>query len=116
MNAYVRKSIFLVLALSGLTVPWYFNFQFMHAHGGRFDLMTFLAAGFANPAVSSLSSDLLVACLAFLFWLPFEARRVGMRHWWIYLLLTFSIAFAFALPLFLYMRERHLQQQPALVS
>ena len=30
------------------------------------------------------------------------------RHWWIYIALTFGVAFAFACPLFLFMRERRL--------
>ena len=35
-------------------------------------------------------------------------ERLGMR-WWVYLLATFLIAFAFACPLFLMMRERRLR-------
>jgi len=38
-----------------------------------------------------------------------EARRLKMRNWWAYILLTFLIAFAFACPLFLMLRELKLQ-------
>lgn len=38
-----------------------------------------------------------------------EARRLGMRHLWVYVLGTVLVAFAFTCPLFLLMRERHLQ-------
>jgi hypothetical protein len=31
-----------------------------------------------------------------------------MKHAWAYVVLTFGVAFAFAAPLFLFMRERHL--------
>ena len=108
MSVSSRQVLYLGLAIAGLLITWYFNIQFMLAHGGSFDLLLFLSAGFANPAVSSLSGDLLVACLVFLVWLPIEAQRLGMRHWWLYLLLTFMVAFAFAFPMFLYMRERRL--------
>ena len=108
MRVSSRQVLFLSLAIVGLFITWYFNIQFMLAHGGRFDLLMFISAGFANPAVSSLSGDLLVACLVFVVWMPIEAKRLGMSHWWLYLLLTFMIALAFAFPMFLYMRERRL--------
>lgn len=39
-----------------------------------------------------------------------EARRLRMRAWWAYVVATFMIAFACAFPLFLLMREAHLQR------
>ena len=43
---------------------------------------------------------------------PDWARRIGMRHAWIYPVLTFTVALGFAFPLFLFMRERHLAARP----
>jgi len=37
-----------------------------------------------------------------------EARRIGMKKVWVYLLLSGVTALAFTFPLFLAMRERHL--------
>ena len=85
---------------------------FMAEHGS-FDISTFIAGGYANPAAGSLSADLTVAFVAFLVWLPAEARRVGVRHWWIYAVLSCTVAFAFAYPLFLFVRERKLAAQAA---
>ena len=99
--------VFGLLAILGLVLPWCFNLQFLAAGGS---LLDFLRAGFANAAVSSVTVDILIAAGAFLIWMIVEARRLGMRHWWIYVVLTFSIAFAFAFPLFLLMRERRLQE------
>jgi hypothetical protein len=97
-----------VLALVGLIGPWYFNVQFMTAHGG-FVLGTFLADIFANPASSSVGVDITIGATAFLVWMVSEARKLGMRHWWVYIVLTFAVAFAFACPFFLFMRERRLR-------
>jgi hypothetical protein len=96
-----------LLAILGLVLPWYFNLQFMAAGGSP---LGFLRAGFANPAVSSVAVDILIAAGAFLIWMIVESRRLGMRHWWIYIVLTFSVAFALAFPLFLMMRERKLRE------
>ena len=98
-----------LLAILGLAVPWYFNVQFMSGGESLLDLGAFLGAAFVNPASASLTVDLLVAFGAFVVWLFPEARRIGMRHSWIYAVLGFAVAFAFAFPLFLLMRDRHLQ-------
>jgi len=80
----------------------------MRAHGG-FSTATFVAEAFTTPASRSITVDIVIASTAWMAWMVAEARRLGMRHWWIYIVLTFGVAFAFACPLFLFMRERRLQ-------
>ncbi len=106
MNLTPKQIAYAVLAVIGLIATWYFNLQFMAESGGSFDVGEFIAAGHANSAASSLSNDLAVGTVAFLVWSFFEARRLGMRHWWVYLVLTFTVAFAFSYPLFLLMSDR----------
>ena len=50
-----------------------------------------------------------VVVVTFLVFSFVEARRLGMQHWWVWPLLTFGIAFAFAFPLFLYFRDRRIE-------
>jgi len=109
MKVTSRQIAYLVLAVVGLCATWFFNLRFMAESGGAFDVVAFVRAGSANSASSSLSNDLLVACTAFLVWSFAEVRRLGMRRWWVYPVLTFGIAFAFAFPLFLFLRDRRLQ-------
>jgi hypothetical protein len=61
-----------------------------------------------NAMLGSLAADFWVGSLASLIWMIVEGRRLQMARIWIYFVLTFVIAWAFALPLFLYMRERRL--------
>jgi hypothetical protein len=113
-----RQTVYLVLAVIGLCATWFFNLRFMAESGSAFDVAAFVRAGYANSASSSLSNDLLVGCTAFLIWSFAEVRRLGMRRWWVYPVLTFGIAFAFAFPLFLFLRDRRLQSldpSPALL-
>ena len=97
-----------VLAVLGLVLPWYFNLQMIAA--GNMGFSSFLAGVFANPASSSIGVDILVGATAFNVWMVGEARRLRMKHVWLYIALTFVIAFAFACPLFLFMRERKLRE------
>jgi hypothetical protein len=109
MRLTTRQAVYAALAAVGLMATWYFNLRFMAESGGSFSALEFVRAGYANSASSSLTNDLLVGTLAFLVWSFGEARRLEMRHWWVFPLLTFGVAFAFAFPAFLFARERRLQ-------
>ena len=61
----------------------------------------------SGPAVSSLAVDLLGAAVAGSIFIITEARRIGMRCGWLYVVLSGVTAFTFTFPLFLAMRERH---------
>lgn len=95
--------VYLALALAGLIGTWVFNVlavtQMVDFIG---DLMN------SGPAVSSISVDLLVVAIAGSVFIIVEARRLGMRFGWLYVVLAGVTAFAFTFPLFLAMRQRHL--------
>jgi hypothetical protein len=98
-----------VFAAAGAVVPWYFNVRFMAESGELLTPQRWLAGGFINPLTGSITSDFLIGSIPVLAWMVVEARRLQMRHWWFYVATTFLVAFAFACPLFLLMRERQLQ-------
>ncbi len=108
-----RAWIYAALSAVGLVATWYWNLRFMSEQGGAFSVADFLAGGYANAAAASLTNDLGVACAAFLVWLFAEARRLAMRHAWVFVVLTFGVAFAFSFPLFLCLRERRLAELEA---
>lgn len=107
------RVLYLLLAIAGLLIPWYFNIQFMQAYDGAFDLGQFMADSSGNAASQSLSWDLAIACIAGSCWIFFESRRLGMRFFWVYILLAMGIAYAFAFPLFLFMRQGKLESMDA---
>jgi len=109
MNTASKKLqvLYGVCAVAGVVFTMYFNMQFMLEHGG-FPIITFIADNYANYASASISNDILVVTVVFLIWSFIEARRLSMPYWWVYAVLTFSIALAFSLPLFLLIRERRI--------
>jgi hypothetical protein len=104
--------VYAFLSLTGLLATWYFNLRFVQETGG-FDIAEFSAAGYATSAGSSLSNDLLIGTLTFAIWSFVESRRLGMRYWWAWMVLTFGVAFACAFPLFLLFRDRELRRAEA---
>ena len=101
---------YLVLAVAGGILPWLANIEFMQQYGSSFDLGQFVQLANANPAARSLSRDLLVGATAVTVWMVVESQRLRMRHLWVVLLSAVTIAFAFAAPLFLFLRERRLAE------
>lgn len=106
----ITRTIYLLLAIVGLVMTWYYNLQFIADSGGGFDVTEFIAAGATNAAAKSLSWDLAIACIAGLTWIYFESKRMGLRFFWVYIILAFSVAFAFAFPLFLFVRQGKLEK------
>jgi len=104
-----RQITYALFALAGVTLTSYFNVQYMLEQGG-FSLSDFIQQAYINNASSSLTNDVLVIWGAFIVWSYIEARRLSMARWWVYILLTATVAVAFAVPIFLLMRERRLAQ------
>lgn len=102
--------LYLALAVAGGVLPWLANLDYMRQYGSSFDLGLFVQLANANPAAQSLSRDLLVGASAITVWIVVESRRLQMRHLWVVLLSSVTIAFAFAAPLFLFLRERRLAE------
>jgi hypothetical protein len=105
--------LYLALAAAGAVLPWMANLAFMREHGSSFDLGQFVALANANPAAQSLSRDLAIGATAVTIWIVSEGRRLRMRGVIWVLLSCVTVAFAFGAPLFLYLRERRLQEMGA---
>jgi hypothetical protein len=98
-----------VFAAAGAVVPWYFNVRHMQESGELLTPQAWVVGGFTSALAASITSDFLIGTLPVLVWMVLEARRLRMRHWWLYVVATFLVAFAFSCPLFLLMRERRLR-------
>jgi hypothetical protein len=103
-----REGVYAFLAAVGVVLPWLFNLQWMQEAASPSPI-AFFGQGFVNPAASSLTVDLFIACTAFFVFVLVEGRRLQMRWAWLLLPYALVVAFASALPLFLLLRERRLR-------
>ena len=104
------KWVYLLLAILGAVLPTLANIEFARSYGASFDIKLFIELANNNPASQSLSRDLLVGSSAVLLWIISESKRLEMKNLWIVILTTFTIAFAFSAPLFLYLRELRIEE------
>jgi hypothetical protein len=104
------KNVYLVLAILGFIVPYYFFLQLPAEHG--FNLPSLVQPFFANNFMKGAAMDLTISVIVFWTFMFVEANRLQMKNAWIYILATLLVGLSFALPLFLYFRERKLELKP----
>jgi len=98
-----------VIAFSALIATWSNNIAFFNlpANGG---LMGFLNAIYSNPAAASFANDLLLYAVAGSIFMVIEAQRLGIRHVWVYLVLSLAVAVSVMFPVFLIVRQVRISQ------
>ena len=101
------KTVFLGLTIIGFIIPFYFLFQFINVHA--LNLPFLIQQVFANDASTAFVADLTISIIVFWIFMFAEANRLQMKNAWIYFLASSLIGLSFALPLFLYFRERKLE-------
>jgi hypothetical protein len=98
-NRNANANFFFVLAGIGLVTAWWFNaLAVMKAQD-------YLAAWFGTEVDVVLSLDLTIVAIAGVTFMLLEAKKLGMKRVWLYILLSGFTAMAFTFPLFLAMRE-----------
>ena len=103
----MKKNIYLVLVLLGLLIPYYFLFSFLGSNGLNISLL--VQQLFANNISTFFAVDLVISIIVFWIYMFAEANELQMKHSWLYILASLLVGLSFALPLFLYFRERKLQ-------
>ena len=133
-SSRVRQIVYLICCVIGFIgtqiCNWYYyayhDFQFFY-FVGWFDAANWFYDGFMNsadaigpdgkhiyvsfnPASSFVSIEAYVFCMACSALMFFESRRLRMKNFIWYIIGGVLLAFAFTVPLFLYHRERKLQE------
>ncbi|BDS51071.1 DUF2834 domain-containing protein [Rhodoluna lacicola] len=102
-----RAQFFFILSAIGLITAWYYNgIAVMKAQD-------YLAAWFGSEVDLVLSLDLTIVAIAGSAFMIFEAKRLGMKRVWLYLLLSGVTAMAATFPFFLAMRELKIAKRSA---
>jgi len=95
-------AFYALVAAAALYATWSQNLQLMAPGSGFLDAYpAFLEQTKANPASRSITVDLFCLGLAMFVWMVLEARRLGMRGVWLYLLFGMLVAISVTVPIFL---------------
>lgn len=101
------KRLYLVGAVLGFVLPYAFFIPWLLDNGLNISL--FVQNLFANQAAAMFTVDLLVSSFVLWIFIFSEGRKLGMRNLWVYVVCNLLVGLSFALPLFLYVREKQLE-------
>lgn len=104
------KHIYLGLCVLGFILP-VSQLALFVAETGGFDFSIFLGQVFASSGSSMIAADLFVTAIASLALIVVEGRRLGMEKILVPIACVFLVGMSLGLPLFLYMRELHLEKK-----
>jgi hypothetical protein len=98
------------LAVGSVCAGWYFNVHYVMAYPAQASWAHFTRMLFDNPAAASAGQDMIVTNL-FLFplWTIIDGSRRGLRHPWIYFVISLFTSFGFAMGLYLAAQERQVR-------
>jgi hypothetical protein len=68
---------------------------------------------FANSISTFFAVDLIISVLVFWVFLYSESQKYSIAYWWLFILASITVGLSFALPLFLFYRERRIQRLSA---
>ncbi len=110
MSRKVLCIVYAAISLVALIATWSQNILFFRG-GGSF--LGFWEATKSNPASRSITVDIALLLLAVAILMVIEARRLGVKYVWAYILGGFLIAISVTFPLFLLARELRLEKSDA---
>lgn len=102
------RHIYFALCVLGFALPYSQFVPWVAEHG--FDLGLFVRDLFANRIGGFFGLDVVVSAIVLCFFVLTEGGRLGMRGLWLPLVATFIVGVSLGLPLFLYLRQLHLDR------
>jgi hypothetical protein len=111
MTSHKRLLIgfYALVSVAALFATWSQNLQLFSPGGGPLGpFATFIEATRVNPASRSITVDIGFFLLAASAFMVIEARRLGVRFVWLYIVFGFLIAISVTFPLFMIARELRL--------
>lgn len=110
MSRKLLCTVYAAIALVALVATWSQNILFLR-DGGSF--LGFWEATKVNRASRSITVDIALLLFAVAILMVIEARRLGVKYVWAYILGGYLIAISVTFPLFLLARELRLEKSDA---
>jgi Terpene cyclase DEP1 len=97
------KTFYVLATIVGAIVPYATYFGYLAQVPGSSGT---LSLAWGNPIAAATLADFSISCLVFWPFVFIESRRLAIRYWWFFVAANIVIGLSFALPAFLYVRER----------
>jgi hypothetical protein len=105
------KHLYLGLCVAGTALPCWQLLPFLRDHG--LNLTLFFQQLFANPVSGFFGMDVIVSSVVLWVLVYVEGRRAQLKHLWAPVAANLVVGVSLGLPLFLYLRETHIERSGA---
>ena len=102
------KSLYLLLCVAGTLLPYSQFIPFLQEHG--LDLRVFVEQLFATRIGGFFGLDVIVSSVVLWVMVAVDGGRARMNRLWLPIVANLAVGVSLGLPLFLYMRERRLEE------
>ncbi len=99
---------YLILCILGTVLPFSQFLPFLIENG--FDVKLFFEQLFVNRISAAFGLDFTISSLALFIFVFSEGSRLKMKNLWVYIASYVLAGISLALPLFLLMRQRHIEE------
>lgn len=108
------EGLYYALSVVSVCIGWWFNIHYVFAYSEQASWTHFTQMLFDNPASGSAGQDMIITNV-FLFplWTMIDGPRRGMRHTWIYFVISLFTSFGFSMGIYLAAQERQLRWNAA---
>ena len=106
------RHVYMTLCVLGALLPYSQLVPWLLQHG--LDLPLFFRQLFANEIGGFFGLDVIISSFVLWVFVFSEGRRVGVRHLWLPVLASVVVGLSLGLPLFLYLRQLHLDTGPTI--
>ena len=104
------RHVYLLLCIVGVLLPYWQFAPWVAAHG--LNLSLFVRELFATRIGGFFGMDVVVSATALIVFASAEGRRLQIRGRWVVVVAVLLVGVSLGLPLFLYLRERHVASTP----
>jgi hypothetical protein len=109
-----RKNVYLFLCILGAAIPYSQCVPWVAENGLRIGLLE--RQLFANRISAFFALDVIISSVVLLAFMRIERKRLRIRFAWLPIVGLCAVGVSLALPLFLYLRERALEENQATIQ
>ena len=102
------KHIYLLFCVLGAVIPFWQFLRWLADNG--FNVSLFVQSLFVNRISTFFVLDVVISAIVLLRFISVEGSRVRLKYRWLVSLSVVLVGVSLGLPLFLYLRERQLEQ------
>ena len=112
----LRLGLYGAITIAGICWPWLCIYKFIKETEvlgltDPLEIVNLFSAGvWANASAGFIAADLTLVLIASFIFYAAEGIRVGMKRWYLYIPFTFAVSFAFSFGLFMFNREKLINQ------